>query len=30
MAKAPLARLMKFIKPMVTDRPTARINSSMP
>lgn len=30
MAKAPCARLMKFINPMVTARPTARMNSSMP
>ena len=27
MAKAPCARLMKFISPMVTARPTARMNS---
>ena len=30
MAKAPWARLMKFISPMVTASPRARMNSSMP
>src|SRR5271156_4924484 len=30
MAKAPWARLMKFINPSVTDNPLASTNSSMP
>ena len=29
-AKAPWARLMKFISPSVTDSPLASTNSSMP
>src|SRR4030095_4727876 len=30
MAKAPCARLMKFIRPIVTDRPMLMMNSRLP